>query len=119
MIDVKSELINLIQSLPQDKLEIIMEYANDVKNDRTPLDAFDYFLARKAESHSQDDNEAIPIEQAAAEMGINLYELQNNYQKRSKEIHRRAIETRRRANLPSNRKTPQSRRHKKLQGKEG
>ena len=73
----RNELISLAYLIPDESLASVLDYVRYVHEKdetKTPLDAYDYELARRAAL--DDDQETIPLEQAMAEWGLTFDDLQ-------------------------------------------
>ena len=73
----RNELISLAYLIPDESLTSVLDYVRYVHEKdetKTPLDAFDYELARRAAL--DDDDETIPFEQALTELGLTYDDLQ-------------------------------------------
>ena len=74
----RNELISLAYLIPKESLASVLDYVRYVHEKdetKTPLDAYDYELARLAAL--DDDQETIPLEQAMAEWGLTYDDLQD------------------------------------------
>lgn len=73
----KELIIDLIEDLPEDKIETVVDFIKFVKLQPTELDAYDYELAREAEKILKEDEESIPLDKVLEKLELTLSDIQD------------------------------------------
>ncbi len=73
----KELIIDLIEDLPEEKIETVVDFIKFVKLQPTELDAYDYELAREAEKILKEDEESIPLDKVLEKLELTLSDIQD------------------------------------------
>ncbi len=73
----KELIIDLIEDLPEEKIETVVDFIKFVKLQPTELDAYDYELAREAEKILKEDEESIPLDKVLEKLELTLIDIQD------------------------------------------
>ena len=73
MIAMRERAISYLQQLPDEKLNIAISYLQFLYEQKTPLDEYDYELARLADENM--DGETVPFEEALKDCGLKYEDL--------------------------------------------
>jgi hypothetical protein len=71
----KEFIINLVEKLPEEKLDTVISFIQFIQQAPTDLDAYDYELAKNADQVIASGETPISLEDACKELGVNINEL--------------------------------------------